>query len=104
MTERNWKLKLRYGKKKTPFSHYTIITPVRITEYIEDFKSGPGTAYLGVKIWATTTDEAIELVQNIGQQTGYEIIGKIEVYDTDPLEPPGDNPYAYGFNFSYYSS
>ncbi|MBE9586247.1 hypothetical protein IM792_17470 [Mucilaginibacter sp. JRF] len=99
---KNWKLKLRYGKIRTPYKHYTLITPVSISEYIEDFSARPGTAYLGAKIWATDSDEAVVILEDIGESTGYAITGSIEIYDTAPEQEPGDKPYAYDFKFTYY--
>ena len=101
--EKDWKLKLRYGKLKTRYQHFTVIVPVVINEYIKDFDAQPGAAYAGIKMWATNTDEAADMVRDIGQQTGFIINGKIEIYDTDPKQPPNDNPYAYDVNFSYYN-
>jgi hypothetical protein len=102
--DKDWKLKLRYGKLKTPYKHYTLIAPVIINEFIEDFEAKPGHAYLGMKIWASDYDEAVEIIENIGIQTGYQINGKIEIYDTPPEQPPADHPNAYGINFSYYEA
>ena len=102
MLEKNWKLKLRYGKLTTPYKHYTLIAPVVINEYIEDFAAKTGTAYIGMKVWATDSDEAVDLLESIGNQTGFVINGRIEIYDTDPKEAPGESPNAYDINFSYY--
>jgi hypothetical protein len=99
---KDWKLKLRYGKLKTPYQHFTIIVPVIINEFIEDFSAQPGKAYAGIKMWATDIDEAIDLTCSLAKHTGFEITGKIEVHKTDPVQPPGNNPNAYDINFSYY--
>ena len=100
--EKDWKLKLRYGKLKTPYEHYTVIVPVVINQYIESLNAQPGTAYAGIKMWATNMDEAFDIVNSIGEQTRFTITGKIEVYKTEPVQAPQDNPYAYDINFSYY--
>jgi len=100
--EKDWKLKLRYGKLKTPYQHYTAIVPVLINAYIEDFNAEPGTAYGGFKIWAMDTEEVVDIVESIAQQTDFVITGKIEIYKTDPVQPPQESAYAYDINFSYY--
>jgi hypothetical protein len=87
---------------KTPYQHLTILAPVIIKEYIKDFDAQPGTAYAGIKMWATDMDEAVDMAESIGAQTGFVINGRIEIYKTDPVQPPGDEPYAYDINFSYY--
>ncbi len=104
MVNKNWKLKLRYGKLTTPYKHYSLIAPVVINEYIEDFAAKPGTAYIGMKVWATNSNEAVDLLESIGNQAGFVINGRIEIYDTDPKEAPCENPNAYDIKFSYYDS
>jgi len=100
--DKDWKLKLRYGKLITPFQHYTIIAQVIISEYIEDFEAKPGKAYVAMKAWVRHIDDAFEVVEDVGDQTGFEIIGKIEVYETPPDSPPDENPYVYNINFTYH--
>jgi hypothetical protein len=100
--EKDWKLKLRYGKLKTPYQHFTVIAPVVIEEYIEGLDAQPGNAYAGIKLWATNIDEAIHIVASIGEEKGYMVSGRIEVYETPPERPPQDEPYAYSINFTYY--
>jgi len=65
---KDWKVKLKYGKLTTPYKHYTVIAPVVINEFIEDFSAEPGTAYIGMKVWATDSNEAVNLIENIGKQ------------------------------------
>jgi hypothetical protein len=101
--DNDWKPKLRYGRLKTTYKHYTLIAPVLIEQYIEDFDVDAGTAYIGAKIWATHSNEATDMLLRIGSQTGYKITGNIEIYETDPKQPPGDYPEAYSINFSYYN-
>lgn len=100
--DKDWKIKLRYGKLKTPFQHYSIIAEVIIPEYIKDFEAKPGKAYVGMKAWIKHIDDAFELVEDVGGQIGFEVTGKIDVYETSPDSPPDENPYVYNINFSYY--
>lgn len=100
---KDWKLKLRYGKLKSPFSHYTIIAPVLIDKLNEEHNAQSGKAYVGLKIWAENVDEAASMFQNFADVAHFEITGNIELYETDPREPPTEKPYSYGVTFSYYS-
>jgi hypothetical protein len=75
-SDKDWKLKLRYGKLETPYIHFTIIAPIVIEQYITDFKATPGKAYIGINVWASDSDEAIDVLQNIGEHTGYKVSGK----------------------------
>jgi len=47
---KDWKLKLRYSKAKTPYHHYTIIGPVVVKKHIDELKAAPGKAYAGIKL------------------------------------------------------
>ena len=100
---KDWKLKLRYGRLKTPFTHYTLIAPARVEKYIEDFDAEIGKAWIGMKIWATNEDESAEVYQSVADQTGLNITGNILVYNTEPVNPPKENPYAYDIQFNYYT-
>jgi hypothetical protein len=102
--DKDWKLKLRYGKSTTPYKHYTVIAPVMINKFIKDFSAKPGTAYIAMKVWATDTNEAVDILESIGNQKGYVIIGNIEIYNTDPKEAPSESPDAYDINFNYYEA
>ena len=100
---KNWKLKLRYGKIKTPFQHYTVLADGIVEELADGFECPPGRAWMGMKTWSSSTDESIDMIRVIGEQIGFKITGKIYVYDnTEPSQPPRDDPYGYDINFTPY--
>lgn len=100
--EKDWKLKLKYGKLKTPYKHYTVLGDGIVGELIDGFECRPGPAWMGMKTWAESSDESADMIQVIGKKIGFEITGKIEVFETDPTEPPKENPYGYGITFTPY--
>ncbi|MBY6213270.1 hypothetical protein KUV95_17110 [Microbulbifer agarilyticus] len=100
--EKNWKLKLRYGKETTPHKHFTAIGFGVAGELSEGFKCQKGPAIMAIKTWATDADESADMLRVIGGQIGFNATGKIEIYETDPEEPPKDNPFGYGINFTPY--
>jgi hypothetical protein len=102
MDESDWKLKLKYGKLDTPFTHYTLLADGIVHDLEEGFECRKGKAYLGMKVWAISHDEAAEVIQSIGDQIGFEVTGEIQIFDSDPLEPPGENPFCYGITFTPY--
>jgi hypothetical protein len=95
----NWKLKLRYGKAKTPYTHFTIIAD----GIIENINSSKETAIMSMKIWATNTDEAVDILNIISEKIGFKTNGNIEIYITDAKEPPKDKPFGYDINFTPYN-
>lgn len=101
MTEenKNWKLRLRYGKLKTDYRHFTAITKGIVEE---ESSYSPGKAFMGIKIWAIDYDEAADIVELIAKQVEFTITGKIEVFDTEPQEPPRQEPYGYDLGFTYF--
>lgn len=101
--EPDWKLNLRYGKLTTPFTHFTAIGDGVVTKELEGFSFPPGPAVMSMKMWATDADESADMLRVIGQQIGFEVKGKIEIYSTDPEEPPSENPFGYDVNFVPYS-
>lgn len=102
--DKDWKLKLRYGKLITPFQHYTIIAEGLMTDEIKESKFTKGKGFMGMKIWASSNEESTDVFQSVGIQIGFKITGNILVYKSDPLEPPRESPYAYDINFSRFSS
>ena len=55
---------------------------------------------MGVKIWATTYEEAAEMIQEMATEIGFIVSGRIELYDTEPQQPPRENPYGYDIQFT----
>lgn len=100
--EKDWKLKLKYGKLKTSYSHFTVLANGIAGDLKEGFLCRQGKAWMGMKTWATSSEEAADMIRIIGQQIGFEVTGRIEIFETEPEEPPIDKPYGYGINFSPY--
>ncbi|MFC5755276.1 MULTISPECIES: hypothetical protein [unclassified Rhizobium] len=100
---KNWKLKLRYGKLKTAFRHFTVIADGEIAEANPDFETTEGAAaFFSMHAWAADGDEATDMAVKIGRHVGFNATGRIYLYSTDPQEPPRDQPFAYGLNFHQY--
>ena len=101
--EKDWKLKLRYGKTKTPYKHYTTIADGIVGELIDGFDCRPGKAYMGMKTWALSTKESADMIKVIGKEIGFEVTGKIEVFITESNEPPSEKPFGYDIKFTPYN-
>lgn len=102
--EKDWKLKLRYGKLHTPYKHFTVLAEGVVGDLEEGFSCPPGNAVMGMKVWASSADEAGELIQNIGEDIGFAVDGRIEIYESEPMEPPTEDPYGYDINFTPFSA
>lgn len=99
---KDWKLKLRYKKLETSFQHFTVLADGIVGQLTEGFECRPGRAWMAMKVWATDIDECVDMMRVIGTQIGFTIDGKTYVYETEPDEPPGDNPRRYDISFSPY--
>jgi len=77
-------------------------TFLSVGELVERFSCRPGLAYVGIKTWAKDTQEAADIFFSIGEQIGFEPLDKVEIFSTDPVEPPKDEPYGYDINFTPY--
>ena len=98
--DKDWKLKLRYGKLTTPYHHYTAIGEGVVANLAEGFSCPPGSAFMAMKTWASSPDESAEMLRVIGKQIGFTVTGKIEVYETEAVAPPRDDPHGYDINFT----
>jgi hypothetical protein len=98
--DKDWKLKLRYGKLTTPFQHRTVIAEGIVGKLSDGFSCRPGPAFMGMKTWASSDGEASHMVSVIGERFGFTVTGRIYVYDTAPVQPPGDTPSGYDIQFT----
>lgn len=98
--EKDWKLKLRYGKLTTPFHHYTVVAEGVVGQLAEGFSCPAGSAFMAMKAWASSTDESADMVTVIGRQIGFTVTGRIQIYDTEPVEPPRERPFGYDIQFT----
>lgn len=96
----SWKLKLRFGKIKTPFQHFTAIAEGIVGELIEGFECPSGSAFMGMKTWATDAEESADMVRVIGEDIGFMITGQIMVYESEPQKPPRESPFGYDIQFT----
>ena len=103
-SQHNWKLELKYGRLKTPFTHFTLIIDGIASNVEASFNCRDGRAFMAMKVWATSQDEAIDMARTIGPEIGFVVDGNIQLYDTEPEQPPGDNPHAYSINFTPYEN
>ena len=101
-SDKDWKLRLRYGRSKTQFQHYSMIADGVAGSLPDGFSCPHGNAFMAMKVWASSVDEACEMVRAIGGQIGFTVTGKIEVYETEPSQPPRENPYGYDIVFKPY--
>jgi len=100
--EKDWKLKLRYGRLTTPFQHFTVLADGIAGDLKDGFECRPGRAWMAMKTWATDTDESTDMIRVIGKQIGFVVDGRVEVYVTEPDQPPGENPHGYDIKFTPY--
>ena len=101
----DWKLKLRYGKLTTPFTHFSLIADGLVREALRPgFECPVGRAYMAMSVWASDEDEAFDMIQQIGADIGFVCDGDIQLYDTPPDQPPRDAPFGYGIAFTPYDA
>lgn len=99
---RDWKLKLRYGKLTTPFRHFTVLADGVVGNLTDGFRCRLGRAWMAMKAWSADSDESMDMIRAIGEEIGFTVDGRIEVYDTDPDQPPGEEPRGYDIMFTPY--
>lgn len=104
MADPDWKLKLRYGKLATRFTHYTLIANGMIEEPEKwDTDNPAGPAFMSMKVWAISEDEATDMMCSIGKDVGFVVSGDLRIFLTDPIQPPREVPFGYDIKFTPYS-
>jgi hypothetical protein len=96
----DWKVRLKYGRLSTQFKHYSVIASGVVGALREGFSCRPGKAFMGMKVWASSADDATDMVIVIGGEIGFRVAGKVEVYETEPMEPPRERPHGYDIDFT----
>lgn len=99
---KDWKIRLRYNKLTTPFNHYTLIADVTVGEIDDNYNCPPGNAFVALKVWAESDDQAVDILEQEGIDIGFTIKNKVQIYYTDPEQPPGESPIVYSINFTPY--
>ena len=99
---KDWKLKLKYGKIKTEFKHYTAIADGVVGQLTDGFECRSGPAIMGMKTWASDADQSGDMINVIGKNIGFTVTGRIQIYETEPDQPPKDKPYGYDIQFTAY--
>ena len=100
--EEDWKLKIKQGLLKTPYSHFTLIADGEARN-VENDLCPDGKAMMSLKCWAIDADSAVEMIIGIGGQLGFTTSGRVQIYETEVESPPGEAPYGYDANFVPYN-
>ena len=98
----DWKLKLRYGKAVTPYQHFSLIGGGMMLDESNKYDCRVGTAVMSAKIWALSETDAADTFQMMGDKVGFYVDQTIEVFKTEPDEPPTDYTYGYDIGFIPY--
>jgi len=98
----DWKLKLRYGKLKTPFTHFTVIADCKVLKPNESLGSYGKQGFFGLKVWAEDVNEAAHMTMLVAKHYDLKVGETSDVFKTDPVQPPGENPSSYDANFTPY--
>ncbi|MBN9691363.1 MAG: hypothetical protein J0M24_14090 [Verrucomicrobia bacterium] len=96
----SWKAQLHYAKIQTSFHHFTALAEGVVGELAEGFECPPGSAFMGMKTWASSADESADMIRVIGRQIGFSVTGEIKIYKTEPQQSPRDKPYGYDITFT----
>ena len=100
--DKSWKVKLRYGLLKTPYSHFTVLADGVAVALDAAFQCPPGPAFMSMKCWCSSSEEAIDMTRVIGGHVGYRTEGRVQVYDTEPEQAPREAPHGYDIGFTAY--
>ena len=57
---------------------------------------------MAMKPWAIDQGQAADMIQCIGNNIGFKVDGRIEIYDSAPEQPPDDKPFGYDIQFTPY--
>jgi hypothetical protein len=96
----DWKHQFLSGRLKTSFRHFTAIVEGIAGELAGGYTCRPGHAFMTMKAWALSPDDAIDMVQAVGGGVGFVTTGHIHVFGTEPELPPKDQAFGYDLDFT----
>ena len=85
-----------------PLQHFTVLADAIVGQLTEGFTCRPGKAFVAMKVWANSTQEAADKNENIGSQIGFQVDGKIDIFQTPPIEMAKEKPFGYDIQFTPY--
>jgi hypothetical protein len=100
----DWQLQYQSGQLNTLYKHYSVIADGVLRRGSEEFGWKPGPAFLGMKVWASSTAEAAHMLRLLAKRVEFQLQGKVEVYTTEPSEPARNEPHAYHIKLTPYDS
>ena len=87
------------GQLMTPYKHFSAIAHGIAGNLPASFKCRPGPAVMGMSMWATDPEQSVRMMHAVSEQLGFTMTDKLEIYETDPQQPPGEHPSGYGICF-----
>ncbi len=100
----DWQRAYREGRLKTPYIHFTLVTDGQAGVMRGDFDCPPGPAFMSIKVWAPSANQAIRIAQDVGLRLGFRISGMVQIFETVPDQQPGEKPSAYDVQFASVSA
>lgn len=86
----------------TPYTHFTVIADGMAGNLTDGFECPTGPAIMSMNTWALDTEQALDIIRTIGEQIGFQVSGEVQIYQTDPSQPPTETLSGYGINFTPY--
>jgi hypothetical protein len=99
----DWRLKLRHGRLTTPYTHFTLIADGQIVQPMPVNGEVCSRAFMRLKIWAEHGQAAQDILLSFAPDVGFEVLGNIYIYETEPDIPPRSAPTAYDLGFNLYT-
>lgn len=87
----------------TDYTHYTLLADGQVTEANPEFGTVLGPCIMAMKVWATDPDQAADIIVAVGERLGFRPEGELQVFVTEPEEPPEEQPFGYDVQFTSYS-
>lgn len=100
----NWKLKLKYGKLKTDFIHYTVLADASCCKVNAKYNCPDGPAWASMKMWSKNEKECADMIKYFGNKMGFICLGDIQIHISEPVKPPKKKPFGYDLKFNPYKN
>jgi hypothetical protein len=86
------------------YQHYTVIAKGIVGELASGFYCPKGIAFMGMKVWAASRQDAIDMIHDNAPRIGFTVTDKVEIFKTKASQPIKEDPSWYDVQFTPFNT
>lgn len=88
---------------KAKFMHFVVIADGVAGPATEEYGVRQGPAVFSIKVWTTSSEDAVHMAKVFAKHSGFKILGRLEIHSGGEItSPTRSEPYGYAVKFYPY--